>query len=198
MLPGLLSIFGKTYPNIRVRATISDSMEVMAQVEQGEVNLGLVGRKIDNPHLEFRFLASDRMALVVPADHPLSGRKQVTVKHLAKLPLILREAGSGLRHNFEKALEQAGLSLADFHIALELGSNEAIKEAVLRSVGVAVLSLQAVQKEVKSGQLHALRVKDLHLDRDMFIVWDRRRVLPPPAQLFLTFLETHPFNTAAS
>jgi DNA-binding transcriptional LysR family regulator len=107
-------------------------------------------------------------------------------------PVILREVGSGLRHCFEKSLDNAGHSPADLRIALELGSNEAIKEAVLRGVGIAVLSTYAVQKEIKAGQLHALVVSDLHCDREMFVVRDRRRVLPLPARLFLTFLESQP------
>lgn len=195
-LPTLLSAFSQKYPHIRVRAGISDSMAVMAQVERGEVSLGLVGRKTDNPHLEFRYLASDRIVLVVPPDHPLSKRKKVSMKQLTGYPLVLREAGSGLRHCFEKSLERAERSLADFRVALELGSNEAIKEAVLRGVGVAVLSVYAVQKELKANQLHALKVNDLHCDRDMFIVQDKRRVLPLPARLFLIFLESHPVPAA--
>jgi DNA-binding transcriptional LysR family regulator len=192
LLPALLSVFGQTHPHIRVRATVSDSMGVMAQVERGEVSLGLVGRKIDNPHLEFRFLASDRMVLVVPPGHSLSRRNKVSVKQLPRYPLLLREVGSGLRHCFEKSLDKAGLSLADLRIALELGSNEAIKEAVLRGAGIAILSTYAIQKELKGGQLHAVKVTDLHCDRDMFVVQDRRRVLSLPARLLLLFLETHP------
>ena len=170
-------------------------MGVMAQVERGEVSLGLVGRKTDNPHLEFRYLASDRMVLVVPPGHALSRHKKVSVKQLPRHPFILREVGSGLRHCFEKSLDKAGLSLADLCVALELGSNEAIKEAVLRGVGVAVLSDYAVRKELKAGQLHALTVRDLHCDRDLYVVRDRRRVLSLPARLFLLFLETHPVAT---
>jgi DNA-binding transcriptional LysR family regulator len=192
ILPSLLSLFGKKHPQIQVRATVSDSMGSIGQVERGEVSLGLVGRKSEKPHLEYRFLASDRMVLVVPPHHALSGRKKVTVKQLIAYPLVLREPGSGLRHCFEKSLERAGRSLGEIRIALELGSNEAIKEAVLRGIGVAVLSTYAVQKELRAGQLHALEVSDLRCDRDMFIVQDRRRVLPPPARLFLTFVETHP------
>jgi DNA-binding transcriptional LysR family regulator len=192
LLPSLLSSFGKKYPHIQVRATVTDSMGAFGQVERGEVSLGLVGRKAEKPHLEYRFLASDRMVLVVPPHHALSGRKKVKVKQVVAYPLVLREPGSGLRHCFEKSLERAGWSLGELRIALELGSNEAIKEAVLRGIGVAVLSTYAVQKELRAGQLHALEVSDLHCDRDMFIVQDRRRVLPPPARLFLAFLEAHP------
>ncbi|HWY88266.1 MAG TPA: selenium metabolism-associated LysR family transcriptional regulator [Gemmataceae bacterium] len=192
LLPALLPAFGRKHPHVRVRATVTDSTSVMSQVERGEVSLGLVGSKVKNPHLNFSYLASDRMVLVVPPGHALAGRKKVTRKQLARHALILREAGSGLRHCFEKALERAGWSLADLNVAMELGSNEGIKEAVLRGVGAAILSTYAVQKELRAGNLLALDVSDLHCDRDLFIVQDRRRVLPLAARLFLNFLETHP------
>lgn len=83
-------------------------MSVMEQVERGEVSLGLVGRKTKNPHLEFRYFASDRMVLIVPPGHALSRRKKVSVKQLSSHAIILRESGSGLRHCFEKSLEPAG------------------------------------------------------------------------------------------
>ncbi len=192
LLPALLADFHKQHPHLRVHATIRDSMAVMAQVERGEVSLGLVGRKTDNPHLEFRNCAIDRMVLVAPPGHALAKRKTITAKRLAEHPLILREVGSGLRHSFEKALERAGLSLNDFQVALELGSNEAVKEAVKRGAGVAVLSRYAVELELKTKQLRAVPIGDLSLDREMFLVLDRRRVLPLPARMFLLFLETHP------
>ena len=195
LLPALLSRFGQKHPHVRVRAAVGDSMGVIAQVERGGVSFGLVGRKTDSPHLEFTYLASDRMVLVVPPGHALGKRKTVSVRQLGRHPLILREVGSGLRHCFEKSLDKAGLSLADLQIALELGSNEAIKEAVHRGVGVAILSTYAVQKELRAGQLHALEVSDLHCDRDMYVVRDRRRVLPVPARLFLHFLDRHPAAT---
>ena len=195
LLPALLSAFGRKHPHVRVRATVSDSMGVLAQVERGEVHLGLVGRKVDKPHLDFRYLTSDRMVLVVPPGHALSKRKKVSVKQLPRFPLVLREVGSGLRHCFEKSLEKAGLSPADLRVALELGSNEAIKEAILRGVGIAILSTYAVQRELKTGQLHALEVSDLRCDREMFIVQDKRRALPFPARLLLMFLESHPITS---
>jgi DNA-binding transcriptional LysR family regulator len=79
-------------------------------------------------------------------------------------------------------------------VALELGSNEAIKAAVVRGLGLAVLSDQAVQKELQAGQLHALRVTGLPLERQMFVVWDRRRALPIPARLFLDFVAPCPHS----
>jgi DNA-binding transcriptional LysR family regulator len=117
-------------------------MTVMGQVERGQVSVGLVGRKADTPHLEFRFLARDRLVLVVPPGHALGRRKKVTVKELCRHPFVQREVG--------------------------------------------------VQKELEARRLRAVAVTDLHCDRDMFVVQDRRRVLPLPARQFLTFLETNP------
>jgi DNA-binding transcriptional LysR family regulator len=193
LLPALLSAFGRKYPHIRVKAAVTNSTTVLRQVERGEVNLGLVGRKDDDPHLEFRFLTSDRMVLVAPDGHALiKKKKKVTVDQLTAHALVLQVGGSGLRHCFEKALMKAGRSLGELRVTLELGSNEAIKDAVLRGMGVAVLSLYAVRKELKSGELHALEIKDVHCDREMFVVLDRRRVTPLPARLFLLFLEANP------
>jgi LysR family transcriptional regulator, low CO2-responsive transcriptional regulator len=197
-LPALLSVFHKRYPHIEVKADISDSMGVISQVEKGLVSLGLVGRKTDNPHLDFRLFAHDRMVLVVPSRHAWSRRRRVSLQQLCTQPLILRESGSGLRHCFEKELGRLDKSVQDLKIALELGSNEAIKEAILRGVGLAVLSSYAVQKELEAGRLHALKVSGLHCDREMFVVTDRRRVQSLPAQTFLMFLESNPVPAPAS
>ncbi len=189
LLPDLLSRFQERHPHVQVRATVSDSQQVLHQVEHGQAHLGLVGGKTDNPHLEFSCFACDKLVLVVPGRHPWERRKRVHLAQLARQPLILREPGSGSRWCLERALAKAGRSLRDLHVALELGSNEAIKEAVLRGLGLAVLSTHAAQREIQSGKLHAVQVTGLPLVRDMFVVWDRRRALPIPAQLFLDLLE---------
>jgi DNA-binding transcriptional LysR family regulator len=189
LLPDLLARFRERQPHVQVRATVADSRQVLHQVEQGEAHLGLVGGKAESPHLEYRCFACDRLVLIVPADHPWGRRKRVLLDQLCEQPLILREAGSGSRWCLEQALARAGKSLQDLHVALELGSNEAIKEAVLRGLGLAVLSDHAVRQEVEGGKLHGLQVTGLPLVRQMFVVWDRRRALPIPARLFLDLLE---------
>jgi DNA-binding transcriptional LysR family regulator len=189
LLPELLARFRERHPHVQVRATVTDSAQVLHRVEQGEAHLGLVGGKADNPHLEFRCFACDRLVLVVPAGHPWARRKRITLEQLCEQPLILREAGSGSRWCLEQALARAGKSVGDLRVALELGSNEAIKEAVPRGLGLAVLSTHAVEQEVEAGRLHALQVAGLPLVRQMFVVWDRRRALPIPARLFLDLLQ---------
>jgi DNA-binding transcriptional LysR family regulator len=188
LLPGLLARFRERHPHVQVKATVTDSRTVLSHVERGRSHLGLVGGKGDSPHLDYRFFAGDSLVLAIPAGHPLGRLRRVRLKELSDQPLILREAGSGSRWCLEKALAQAGKSIRDLSVAMELGSNEAIKEAVQRGLGLALLSTLAIQKEIQAGQLQAVPVADLALDREMFAVWDRRRVLPIPARLFLDLL----------
>jgi DNA-binding transcriptional LysR family regulator len=189
LLPAALSRFQKKYPHVVVRATVSDSLEVLRHLEQGHAHLGLVGRRSDSPHLVFQSFACDQLVLVVPSRHRWARRKAVDLAELLAEPLVLREAGSGSRWCLEMALAQTGKSAADLRLAMELGSNEAIKEAVLRGLGAAVLSTHAIQKELKTKKLRALLVNDLPLRREMYLAWDRRRALPIPAQLFIDLLD---------
>lgn len=191
-LPDLLATFRKRHAHIKVRAAVTDSRQVLVQVEHGQAHIGLVGGKTETPNLDFRRFACDTLALLVPAKHPWGQRKRVRLAQLVREPLILREAGSGSRWCLERALAKVGMSVHDLQTALELGSNEAIKEAVRRGLGLAVLSTHAVQRELQSGDLHALQILGLPLVRDIYVVWDKRRALPIPARLFLDFVAPCP------
>jgi LysR family transcriptional regulator, low CO2-responsive transcriptional regulator len=196
LLPDLLAVFQQRHPHVQVRATVTDSQQVLQQVEQGQVHLGLVGGKSESPNLEFRAFATDTLALIVPAKHPWSDKKRVSLAQLAGQPLIVREPGSGSRSCFEQALAAADKSPRDLQITLVLGSNEAIKEAVQRGMGAAVLSTRTIQKELHTGDIIALQINGLDLTREMFVTWDRRRVLPIPARLFLDVLNSASANPA--
>ncbi len=190
LLPSLLEQFHRRYPHVQVRATVADTEQVLHQVEAGLAQLGLVGGKGDSPHLTFRGFAQDQLVLIVPHEHRWARRKRVPLAQLAREALILREPGSASRRCFEQALAGAGTSLQALRVALELGSNEAIKEAVQRGLGLAILSTHAVAREVEAGRLHALQVSGLDLARELFVVWDDRRVLPIPARHFLDLLSS--------
>jgi DNA-binding transcriptional LysR family regulator len=193
-LPALLSAFHEKHPHVHVRATVSDSGSVMKDVEKGQASLGLVGQKAEKSNLESRPIGRDSLVLIVPSGHPWATRRSISLKTLTSEPLIIRELGSGSRGALEKSLERVEASLADLNTTLELGSNAAIKDAVRRGLGVAFLSQLAVQRELDAGELKTVTVKGLDLERHFYVVYHRRRPLPPAASVFLHFLETHPLQ----
>jgi len=191
LLPALLSAFSKKFPLVHVRATVGDSRSALKEVEKGEAMLAFLGEKAKAPHLECRLLGTDSLVLVVPPGHRWAGRR-VPLEDLAQEPLILREQGSGSRSAVVASLERGGVELHELNVALELGSNAAIKDAVQRGLGIAFLSRMTVRKELDSRELETAEVEGLDLTREFYLVYDRHRPLPPAANAFLHFLEAIP------
>lgn len=188
LLPAVLADFQQKFPNVHVRATVTDSESVFKDLDKGNAVLGLVGRKSDAPHLEYRPLATDYLVLIISPEHAMGCQPSISLEQLQQLPLVLRESGSGSRWSLELNLEIFGISSRDLTIGLELGSNAAIKDAVRRGMGAAFLSHMAVAKEVQNGEFLSVNVNGLDIQRQFYVVFDRRKPLPPTARMFLAFL----------
>ncbi|MCI0641463.1 MAG: LysR substrate-binding domain-containing protein [Gemmataceae bacterium] len=196
LLPALLQSLQKRFPKIHVAATVGDSDAVLLWLETGKVSLALVGRPGAAAWADSKPFARDHLVLVLPPEHQLAKRAKIRLEDLAGESLILREKGSASRACFEAGLDARGRKLDELRVSLELGSNEAIKEAVLRGAGLAFLSAFTVRHDSETGRLVSLTIADLELTRDLYVVTDRRRVLPPPARAFLEVVESGPFARA--
>jgi DNA-binding transcriptional LysR family regulator len=113
----------------------------------------------------------------------------VTIEELRAEPLLLRERGSGTRAALETALEAAGVDLAGCRVVGEMGSTQAIKQAVKASVGVSLVSRRAVEEECRIGALWCLRVKNLKINRAFYLATNRERSRSPLAEAFRAFVE---------
>jgi DNA-binding transcriptional LysR family regulator len=193
-LPAVLPEFQAKFPQVHIRATVSDSGSVLKDIEKGRATVGLVGQKTENPSLDFRPIASDCLVLIIPSGHRAAARRTISLRALRAEKLIIREPGSGSRRVLEMSLERAGTSLAALNVTLELGSNAAIKDAVRRGLGVAFLSQTAARRELDSHDLRTVAVQGLDLTRQFYLVFHRGRPLPPAASVFLHFLESHPLQ----
>lgn len=195
LLPEVLSQFRLQFPDVHVRATVTDSDSVFKDLEKGDAVLGLVGRKSDVSYLEYRELATDHLVLIVSQEHDWGRYQSISLVQLQKLPLVLREAGSGSRWSLELNLATFGITTGDLDIALELGSNAAIKDAVRRGMGGAFLSHMAVKNELEEEVFRSLSVNGLDVQRHFYVVHDRRKPLPPNACKFLAFLDARESQT---
>lgn len=189
LLPRLLSRFQAQSPGIEIVVRVQDTGRTAAMVENGEVEVGLVGALAPNADLEFRELTTDRLVLAVPATPDWTFQSEVGLAELKRENLILRERGSGTRAALERGLASAGAGLEDFRVTLRLGSTTAVKEAVKAGAGVSVVSWYAVRGEVEAGLLHAVRITGVgELRRHFYTVVHRRRTPSPLTSTFLRFL----------
>jgi DNA-binding transcriptional LysR family regulator len=136
----------------------------------------------------------DELVIVVPSGHPWAGRKAVSLEELRREPMVLRERGSGSREAIEHVLAEARLSLAAFRVVGEMGSTQAVKQAVRAGVGIALISRRAVEDECRAGLVACVKVKDLKVTRSFHLVTHRDRTRSPLAQAFVDFLESQPLE----
>ena len=189
LLPAVIGRFREKFPEVSTTLVIGDSQVVVDWVADGRVELGVVGARLPQRGLEFHELLPDEEVVVVPAGHPWQGRAYVTLEELAREPLLIRERGSGTRAAFEAALERAGVDLGSLRVAGEMGSNQAIKQAVKAGMGITMMSKIAVEEESRQGVLAVLRVHDLAVTRGFHVVTHRERSRSPVAEAFRIVLE---------
>jgi DNA-binding transcriptional LysR family regulator len=191
VLPAIIGEFKVKYPEISVSLLIGDSRQVTEWVEQGRVEVGVVGAPPTSRAVEARELMPDELVIVVSSSHAWASRKTVSLDDLAREPMVMRERGSGSRQALEQVLHQAGVGLESFRVVGEMGSTQAVKQAVRANVGLALISRRAVEDECRAGHLVCLKVKDLKVARSFYQVVHRDRSRSPLAQAFLEFLESH-------
>lgn len=197
LLPGLLAAYWRSQgldPSERippVQVVVANTAEVVARVENFEVDIGLVEGLCRSQTVHSTRWIEDDLLLVTSPTHPLvrveRRGKRVTASRLAEANWLLREPGSGTR----EALEQALLPrLHRIRSSIELSDHEAIKHAAAEGLGIACLSRWAVADMLESGRLVALETEFGSLRRDFYLVRHKRKQMTPSLQRLLDFLHT--------
>jgi DNA-binding transcriptional LysR family regulator len=192
VLPALIGQFKAKYPDILISLLIGSTRQVSDWLEEGRVEVGVVGARPASRALESKELMADELVVVVPATHAWATRRMATLTDLQKEPMIVRERGSGSREALEHALHEAGLSLARLRVVGEMGSTQAVKQAVRAGIGIALVSKRAVEDECRAGLLACVKVKDLRVARAFYLATHRDRSRSPLAQAFVDFVESQP------
>lgn len=132
----LLAAFRRCHPRIAVELRIGNTAHVMGELRAGVTDAAVVMLDDPVPDLETALLSRDRLYALLPAGHRLARDAALPLAQLVAEPLVLRERGSATRALFEAAAARAGLRLQP---VLELGSREAVREAVAAGLGAAVV-----------------------------------------------------------
>jgi DNA-binding transcriptional LysR family regulator len=189
LLPQRLGAFVKKYPSVKPVLRIRDSAGVVEDLLEGKVELGFVGFKADDDRVSCEKIGKDEMVLAVPKGHPWSRRKFVRLDDLRGESFIARERGSGTLDSFRQLLRKKRKSANDLlRITMELGSTEAVKEAVMAGFGISILSRISIRHELIEGSIVEVPIRGMILERDFFQVFHRHRPLHPIAQAFRRFM----------
>jgi len=190
LLPRILTIFSRRFPEVQVNLAVGDSQSVMEQVLSGRSAFGLAGTQASHPSLHSSLFREDRIILVAGPDLvEKNGIPPVIDKvGLQRMPLIRRESGSGTQMAVDAALKDSDIKPEKLRWIATLGSTRSVLEGTLTGMGGAFLSRMTVEKELVSGELIEMHTPWLEVRRGFFIVTHRSRSLLPAAQCLLESL----------
>lgn len=183
--PGLLAAFRKAQPDVEIRLVIDNRETVSRLLAQNEVDVAIMGRPPADLDAEATAFAPHPLAMIAAAGHPMAARGSIEVEDLMSETLIVREPGSGTRSAMEGFFADHGLQP---RIGMEMGSNEAIKQAVVAELGIAFISLHTLGLELQAGRIAVLKVEGTPVMRIWHLVRHRNKRLTPALGAFWEFV----------
>jgi LysR family transcriptional regulator, transcriptional activator of the cysJI operon len=139
-----------------------------------------------NTDLKYLPFMKDEIVLVTSTKNKSLKKDSISLKDLEKLPLIMREEGSGTFDIIKNTLRKSGFEVVNLKIEMQLGSTEAIKNYLLHSNTLAFLSVYGVRTELSSDKLQIIDIKELEINRMLSFAYKQGQPLPL-AELFIQF-----------
>lgn len=189
ILPVFLKNLKDMYPLINMSVEITNSNNIVINMKDQLIDVGLVETPINDPQLVVEPFLEDELILIA-APHYFAN-KEITISPdlLKTTPLIMREKGSGTRAVVMERLQAAGLSPDKLNVIMELGSTEAIKSAVAAGLGVSIISKHAIKKEQELQLIKAYTIKNISFYRNFYIAYRKNQVLKSTTDIFIEELK---------
>ena len=178
MLPKIVRKIRESHPKVEFNIHAEDSEDVLAMLQKRQIDLAFVGQKIEHEELHREFVITDRLVLIgCEAHQPLS-----SLQEIQKVPVIVREKGSGTRKAVEELLKKTGIALETLTIAAEVNSTEAILALVEAGVGYAIVSHWSI-RDIYRPNIRVLL--DLPTDRGFYLYTQKSKQADPLVQMFI-------------
>ena len=187
LLP-LLPAFRARHPHIKIEVKRSLASRISSEILARETEIGIVSFKPNDAAITSVAVLTDDLALIVPPNHPLAGKKIVSVRELGAESFVAHNVPSPYRERVVRTFEKYRTPL---NISLEMPTLEAIKRFVEGGMGVALVPRLTAQAEIARGQVAALAVREMKLERRLYLVYRKGATLSHAARAFLRVAREH-------
>lgn len=182
----LLAAFCRDHPKVKVSFKVTNRKGLLQLLEDNEADLVLMGQPPETNDLVAEVFLDNPLVVIAPPGHPLSEKPVVLLDELRHENFIMREQGSGTRTSVERFLAEHGVSV---DVTMEMNSNGAIKQSVEEGLGLAIVSIHSLDRELADGSLVILPVEAFPIMRRWFVVHRAGKRLSAVAQAFETFVK---------
>lgn len=189
ILPEILPKYLKKNKN-EFKIGQGDSFEIINQVVNKEIEIGLVGTQIETSNCIFEPFYKDKLVVITPVNQKYLQMKEegFHIKDLLKEPIIMREEGSGTRKEIKKFLNHMKINDGSLNIIATLNSAEAIKRSVANNMGISIISNLAVQDYIKDKRVLAFDLAEENIYRNLYIVRNKEMYMSKSSLKFIKFM----------
>lgn len=189
ILPSYMSSFKDAYPTTEVEILTGSSEHIVEDLLNEDIHIGVVGMKVNDSRINSITFKKDEVILVVRKNHPLTSLSKVTPKDIIKYPLVIREKGSGSRKLLEDQLEKNGFRLKNFPYYNELSGSRSGITAIKNSDALAFASSLVAADSIKLGDVVKVKVDNLDMKRDIYLIHNNLKTLSPLSETFFNFMK---------
>ena len=183
--PRILGAFCKKYPGINVALEVTNRQRVLQRLEDNLDDIYIVGQAPTGPNIHGTPFLENPLVILAPPSHRLVGQKKIPIAALADENFIMREPGCGTFLSMDKLLHDQAFT---FKSSMALGSNEAIKQAVIGELGISLLSIYALSHEISTGELVVLDVEGFPIKDQWYLCYPEGKQLSIVAQVFFDYM----------
>lgn len=180
--PRLLARFWEDHPGVEVALSLMNRQQLLHRIESDLDDFYVLSNPPEDIELQLHPILPNRLHVYANEAHPLARHRKIAFRDLADEQFLLREAGSGTRMAADALFQQHKLNP---RVRMELGSNEAIKQAILTGLGISILSHNAMTTETRKGHIVALDVTGFPVERQWYLGYRKDRTLSAGAAQFL-------------
>lgn len=190
VLPPLLGNFISKFPQVSLSLMNGNTRDIEIALQEHHIDLGLVEGVFRLPNLKYTNFLEDELVAVIRTGSNLSVEEEITPEELVKMPLVLRERGSGTLDVFERALQQHNIKLSSLQVLMYLGSTESIKLFLEHTDCLGIVSVRSITRELYSGKLRVVEIKGMPMNRDFSFAQPQGQE-SGLAQIFMQFAMHH-------
>lgn len=185
VIPRLLGPFCQRYPGIDISLKVTNHEGLQERLNDNLDDLYILSQPPATPDVFCQEFLDNPLVVLAPMNHPLASQKNIPIEQLNGEPFIMREPGSGTRQAVQKMFEDRGVTVK---VRLDLGSNEAIKQAIAGGLGISVLSRHVLTLDGWQNQLTILDVEGFPIPRQWYAIYPSGKQLSVVARTFFEYL----------
>ncbi len=182
-IPRLLGSFCQLYPGIDISLQVTNHEGILERMTSNQDDLYIMSQIPEHLDINYEAFLENPLVVLAPVNHPLAGEKNIPISKLSNEAFIMREPGSGTRRAVQKLFEEKDVEVK---VKLELGSNEAIKQAIAGGLGISVLSRHTLMPYAED--LTILDVEHFPIKRTWYMVYPNGKQLSIVARTYFEYL----------